>query len=437
MDLHSMMLRSRNLLSKVKKHFSTTKFNSKAAVEAPTFQNFFENNIDETVSPILRDLFENDTDEGNSSFSQDSLESTKTDKYTSLNSEIKRFISAKQYQKMPADIQEYLQKIKGKDLKDTQLLYLSKIPWGSSEVTNMSITEARDILNRTHSGMLDVKERILRYIACQKRVGTNYGGILLLVGPPGVGKTSIASAVAEAMGRKFVKISLAGASDADFLRGTSSIYSDSKPGRIIDAIIKAENFAPLILLDEIDKMGASTQHGNPEHALLDILDSDRSNFIDDFLGIPINLSAVVFIATANSTNSISPILLDRLEVIILSGYTKKEKLDIMTQHLIPKLRKEYLLTEDDLKISLPSAEYIIDTFTNEPGIRSLEQLLRRIFESIVYYIQIGTPYSVPLTVSDINIMLGKSEIRKSKRGNKTTQKNHSTNNIKKRDDIYY
>lgn len=359
-----------------------------------------------------------------------------TEEYTSLNSEIKRFISVSQFEAMPNEIQQYLQKVKGNDLKDTQLLYLSKMPWGNSKVISRTIKEAKEILNNTHSGMLDVKERILRYIACQKRVGNNYGSILLLVGPPGVGKTSIASAVAEAMGRKFVKISLAGASDADFLRGTSSIYSDSKPGRIIDAIIKAENFAPLILLDEIDKMGASTQHGNPEYALLDILDSDRSNFIDDFFGISIDLSQVVFIATANSTKDISPILLNRLETIRLSGYTKKEKMEIMNEHVIPKLYKEYSLSKNDLVIISSSAEYIIDYFTNEPGIRSLEQLLRRIFESIVYYIDVGAQYNTSLTTNDINIILGKRETMKNKRTIKSSGEKNNIN-VKKRDDIYF
>lgn len=356
--------------------------------------------------------------------------------YSSLNSTIKQFISAAKFNKMPKEIQQYLQKVKGKDLKDTQLLYLSKMPWGNSKVYNRSISEAKNILNNTHSGMSDVKDRILRYIACQKRVGSNYGAILLLVGPPGVGKTSIASAVAEAMGRKFVKIPLAGASDADFLRGTSSVYSDSKPGRIIDAIIKAENFAPLILLDEIDKMGASEQHGNPEYVLLDILDSDRSSFIDDFLGIPINLSEVVFIATANSTKNISPILLDRLEIIKLSGYSKKEKLEIMNKYLIPKLFKEYSLSNSDLNLTDSIAEYIIDTFTNEPGIRSLEQLLRRIFESIVYYIDIGYAYNTTLTIIDINIILGKEVSSKMKRSKKTAL-NKSISSVKKRDDIFF
>lgn len=354
--------------------------------------------------------------------------------YMSLNQKIRTFVSEDVFNKMPPDIKKFLQKAKGNDLKDTQLLYLSKIPWGKCQVKVKSISEAKDILNKTHSGMTNVKERILKYIACQKRIGTNYGSVLLLVGPPGVGKTSITTAVADAMGRNFTKISLAGAADADFLRGTSSIYSDSKPGMIIESIIKAESFTPLILLDEIDKMGASTQHGSPEHALLHILDSDRKLFVDDFLSMPIDLSQVIFIATANSTNSLSPILLNRLEIIKLSGYSKKDKLDILYEHVIPRLQSEYLLSEQEVTLPRKTAEYIIDNFTNEPGIRSLEQLIRNIFESIVFYIESKTPYSSSLTPGDVNNILGISASNHVKKPRKPIEKPDKT--VKKRDDLF-
>lgn len=374
------------------------------------------------------------SDEVQNFFLKEFVKENDDEYYSSLNKTIKEFISLKQFEKMPTETKDFLMKAKGKDLKDTQLLYLSKIPWGELKIEKNTIDEAKDILDETHSGMLQVKERILKYIACQKRVGNKYGAILLLVGPPGVGKTSIAGAIAKAMGRKFVKISLAGAADADFLRGTNSIYSDSKPGRIIDSIIKAGNFAPLILLDEIDKMGASTQHGSPEYALLDILDGDRSNFIDDFLGIPIDLSQVIFIATANNINNISPILLDRFEVIALSGYLKKEKLAIIEKHLIPNLYKEYILTEEDLQITSRLAEYLLDNFTNEPGIRSLEQLLRNIFETIVYYIDIGIEYDKILTIGEVNKILGIEENKK-KISKKAIYKKSVNINVRKREDI--
>lgn len=375
------------------------------------------------------------TDEVQEVFLNEFSNENVVDEYTTLNSKIRKFIPSKQFEKMSYETRDFLLKAKGDDLKDTQLLYLSKIPWGENGIDNRTIWEAKDILDKTHSGMMDVKERILEYIACQKRIGNSYGAILLLVGPPGVGKTSITSAIAEAMGRKFVKISLAGAADAEFLRGTNSIYSDSKPGRIIESIIKAGNFAPLILLDEIDKMGASTQHGSPEYALLDILDSERSNFVDDFLGIPIDLSQVIFIATANNINSMSPILLDRLEIIKLKGYTKKEKLDIIEKHLVPDFYTEYKLTENDVQVSHKIAEYIVDNFSNEPGIRSLEQLLRKIFESIVYYIDIGTIYNNQLTIGDVNQILGIQDSKKTKKVKKVIHGNGLNENIKKRDDV--
>lgn len=391
------------------------------------------------ILPLIRDLlpfakFSEYSTEIQDAFIKEFSHQQSLNEYMKLNQRIRNFVNEDVYNRMPPDVKKFMQKAKGNDLKDAQLLYLSKIPWGECQVKAKSISDAKDILDQTHSGMTQVKERILRYIACQKRIGANYGSVLLLVGPPGVGKTSITTAIADAMGRNFTKISLAGAADADFLRGTSSIYSDSKPGMIIQSIIKAESFTPLILLDEIDKMGASTQHGSPEHALLHILDSDRRLFVDDFLGIPIDLSQVIFIATANSTNSLSPILLDRLEIIKLSGYSKKEKLNILYEHVIPRLQSEYLLSKQEVTLPQKTAEYIIDNFTNEPGIRSLEQLIRNIFESIVFYIESEIVYAPSLTVGDINSILGVSAPKRSKKPHKAIGRSDVV--VKKRDDLF-
>lgn len=332
--------------------------------------------------------------------------------YNTLSPKIKMFFTIDIFNILPEDIKDFLIKSKGGDLKDSQLLYLSKLPWGKSSINDISVNEARDVLERTHSGMLPVKERILRYIACQKRVGINYGVIMLLVGPPGVGKTSIAKAIANAMGRPFVKISLAGATDALILKGTSSVFSDSKPGQIIEAVIKADSFSPLILLDEVDKMGASTEHGNPAYALLDILDSNRSQFVDDFFGIPIDLSHIIFVATANNINDISPILLNRLEIIKLNGYNVKEKIEISEMHLIPSLYEEYAITKESLILSPSIIEYIITHFTNEPGIRSLERVLRKLIESVIYRLELGESFDAELQIKDVNCIMDVTARRK-------------------------
>lgn len=391
------------------------------------------------ISPKIRELltlekFSGFSEEVRNAFVKEFSENNVKSDYKNLHNKIKTFISNDIFDRMPLDIKDFLLKAKGNDLKDSQLLFLSKIPWGKCTIEDIPLLNAKSILDETHSGMTQVKERIMKYIACQRRIGTNYGAVLLLVGPPGVGKTSIAKAIAKAMGRKFVKISLAGTADADFIRGTSSIYSDSKPGMIIESIIEAENFAPLILLDEIDKMGASTQHGSPEHALLHILDSDRKVFVDDFLGIPIDLSQVIFVATANNTSNLSPILLDRLETIKLNGYTKKEKMDILDKHILPRLYQEYMLDRKNISLPKNVSEYIIDSFTNEPGVRSLEQIIRNIFETIVYFIENDSLYSSELTIGEVNQILGISSSKHSKKHRKTTES--KITEIKKREDLY-
>lgn len=283
---------------------------------------------------------------------------------------------------IPCDIQDIIKK---GDFSDDQIRYIKKIPWNKLEVPIINIENAKNVLQKSHYGMYDVKERILRYIACQKHLGKAYGVILLLVGPPGVGKTSIVKSIAKALDREFIKISLAGMAEADPLKGYDRNYKQAKPGEIINAIIRAESFCPLILLDEIDKMGKSQQHGDPAHVLLDILDSDRTHFTDNMIEIPIDLSNIIFVATANNIENISPILLDRLEIIKLKGYTNEEKWCIAQNYLIPKLVKEYQIDGLDLEFTSDLVEFIIENYTSEAGIRSLERHLRTICETVISY----------------------------------------------------
>ncbi|MBO5351664.1 MAG: AAA family ATPase [Lachnospiraceae bacterium] len=322
---------------------------------------------------------------------------------------------------IPSDIQAIITK---GSFSDDQIHYIKKIPWNKLEVPNINIENAKSVLQKSHYGMYDVKERILRYIACQKHLGKAYGVILLLVGPPGVGKTSIVKSIAEALNREFVKISLAGMADADPLKGYDRNYKQAKPGEIINAIIRAESFCPLILLDEIDKMGKSQQHGNPAHVLLDILDSDRTHFTDNMIEIPIDLSNIIFVATANNIENISPILLDRLEIIKLKGYTNEEKLCIAQNYLIPKLVKEYQIDNLDLKFTTDLVEFIIENYTSEAGIRSLERHLRTICETVISYKYITQKVPQIIDISEFKKIMDTSyfEISKQKSINKAVRK---------------
>lgn len=278
--------------------------------------------------------------------------------------------------------------------------YITQIPWSQTSCPEIEIEQARNILESSHYGMQDVKQRILRYLACQKHLGTAYGDVLLLVGPPGVGKTSIVKAIAKAMNREFIKIPLAGISDAGPLRGYDTNYSDPKPGLIVDGLIKAKTMCPLILLDEIDKLGGSDSHGYPEHILLHILDSDRTGFVDDMIEIPIDISNIVFVATANSTKNVSPILLNRFETIKLNGYTRKEKITIATDYLIPRLLSEVRAENFGLVFHPDLIEYLVDQHSHDFGIRSLKRSIKSLLESLILIYYTDGEIPTNLTVAE-------------------------------------
>ena len=248
-----------------------------------------------------------------------------------------------------------------------------EIPWGKFEEETKDIAKARKILDEDHFGLEKVKERVLQYLSVRQLAPDVKGGLLCLAGPPGTGKTSIAMSIARATGRKLVRVSLGGVHDEAEIRGHRKTYIGSMPGRIMNGIIQSKSCNPLMVLDEIDKLG-SDYKGDPSAALLEALDPEQnSTFRDNFLEIPFDLSNVFFVTTANSLDTIPRALLDRMEVIELSSYTDEEKLQIAKQHLIPKQRKKHGLKANQLRISDDAIKEIIRSYTRESGVRLLER----------------------------------------------------------------
>ncbi|MBQ1249989.1 MAG: AAA family ATPase, partial [Clostridia bacterium] len=271
-----------------------------------------------------------------------------TSKHSLLKYRLKSRITEETFEAMPAEVQNFLLHMEQEDIKENHVSAMLSLPWLAEKTPNtVDLRVAKGTLDRSHYAMEGVKEKIMRYMACQKHLGRSYGAVLLLAGPPGVGKTSIALSIARAMGRPCVKISLAGVADAYFLRGVQQVFRNAHHGRIIEAVIRSGSFGPVILLDEIDKMGSSQEHGRPENVLLDLLDSDRSRFVDNFLGFPVDLSDAIFIATANDLDVLSPVLKDRLDIVELPPYDEKDKLRIVMDYIWPKLLKEYNLESLD------------------------------------------------------------------------------------------
>lgn len=256
------------------------------------------------------------------------------------------------------------------------------LPWNEFTAEKRDINFARQVLDHDHFGLEKVKERILEYLSVRSLVDDLKGPILCLVGPPGVGKTSLAKSVAEATGRKFVRIALGGVRDEAEIRGHRRTYIGSMPGKIINALKKAGSANPIILLDEIDKLSQDFR-GDPTSALLEVLDPEQNNtFVDHYLDVDFDLSKVLFMATANSYHTISKPLLDRMELIRLSGYTEEEKLAIAKQYLVPKQLKVNGLEKSDIQVTPGSVKELIRYYTREAGVRSLERELGSVFRKI-------------------------------------------------------
>lgn len=284
--------------------------------------------------------------------------------------------------------------------------WIIDLPWDKESKGKIDINKAREILNEDHYGLEDVKERILEFIAVRKLTNSMKGPILCLVGPPGVGKTSIARSIARSLNRKFVRMSLGGVRDEAEIRGHRRTYVGSMPGRIISCMKKAGTKNPVFLFDEIDKI-SSSYHGDPASGLLEVLDPEQnSTFVDHFLDVPFDLSKVMFVTTANTTASIPAPLLDRMEVIRISGYTEGEKLQIALRHLLPKQIKEHGLKDKNLTISKSALKNIINFYTREAGVRNLERNIANICRKSAKTIVENKVKTVRINVSNLSKYLG-------------------------------
>lgn len=289
----------------------------------------------------------------------------------------------------------------------TYLDWILDVPWSESTEDNLEILEVRKVLDEDHYGLDKVKKRIVEYLAVRKLKKDKKGPILCLVGPPGVGKTSLGRSIAKSLGRKFVRVSLGGVHDEAAIRGHRRTYVGALPGQIIQGMKKANTVNPVFMMDEIDKIGHDFR-GDPSAALLEVLDPEQNNtFADHYLEIPYDLSNVMFVATANVADPIPPPLRDRMEILEIPGYTRREKLAIARQHLIPKQLEEHGLNEEQLKITNEAVEELIEHYTREAGVRSLERTVASVIRGVAVKVAEGdTSSHVIKTEDDLREFLG-------------------------------
>jgi ATP-dependent Lon protease len=294
--------------------------------------------------------------------------------------------------------------------------WLTLLPWGKHTDDRLDLEAARTILDNDHESLDDVKERILEFLAVGIMKGEVSGSIILFVGPPGVGKTSLGHSIADALGRKFFRFSLGGMRDEAEIKGHRRTYIGAMPGKFIQAIKTTGSANPVIMLDELDKVGAS-YHGDPASALLEVLDPEQNaDFLDHYLDVPFDLSKVLFICTANQLDTIPGPLLDRMEVISLSGYLAKEKLAIAQKHLLPRLlERAGLKQRGQLRIETSALRRIIDGYAREAGVRRLEKYLGKIVRKAVVKLLRGEPAPIRVRGADVEDYLGKVIFEKEKR----------------------
>lgn len=291
----------------------------------------------------------------------------------------------------------------------TQYAYIQtvlELPWGKTSETNSDFAVAEAELNATHSGLEKVKERVLDQLAMMMHSPGTHAPIICLVGPPGVGKTSLGQSIAKALGREFCRVSLGGMHDESEIRGHRRTYIAAMPGRIIDAVRRSGVMNPVIMLDEIDKLG-NDYKGNPSAALLEVLDPEQNvKFHDNYIDLDFDLSKVLFITTANTLSTIEPPLLDRMEVISLSGYSAREKADIAVQHLLPSLRESMGLAPDEAPVTEKAIAYIIDNYTSESGVRQLQKHLASVLRKYIRAKVSGKQFELPVDSGALRELLG-------------------------------
>lgn len=288
------------------------------------------------------------------------------------------------------------------------------LPWNKYSMDKFDLKRAERILDRDHYGLEDVKRRIIEYLAVLKLRNDMKSPILCLYGPPGVGKTSLGKSVAEALGREYVRMSLGGLRDEAEIRGHRKTYIGAMPGRIVQSLKKAGTSNPVFILDEIDKL-ANSHQGDPSSAMLEVLDPEQnSEFYDNFLEMGYDLSKVMFIATANNLSNIQPALLDRMEIIKVTGYTIEEKVMIAKRHLLPKQLREHGLTAKDIKIGKPQLEKIVEGYTRESGVRALEKQIAKMVRYAAKNIATEEEYNIKISNADVEKILGIARMERDK-----------------------
>lgn len=291
---------------------------------------------------------------------------------------------------------------------------LLELPWEDYSTDNFDLKRAQKVLDKDHYGLDKVKKRIMEYLAVLKLKQNMKSPIMCLYGPPGVGKTSLGKSIAEALGRKYVRMSLGGLRDEAEIRGHRKTYIGAMPGRIVQNIKKAKTSNPVFVLDEIDKL-THDFHGDPSSAMLEVLDPEQNNaFYDNFLEMGYDLSHVLFIATANSLSNIQPALRDRMEIIEISGYTLEEKVEIAKHHLIPKQIEAHGLTKKQVQIKPDIIEIIIDRYTSESGVRGLEKMIASVVRNIAKSVAMEEKYDIRVTPDQLRKILGAPKYIKEK-----------------------